>query len=493
MRNTPFLSKSKYVDGLKCLKLLWYEYNRREEIPETDDGTMALFEQGKAVGELAHKLFPGGILLERDAEPEKQAEKSLKAARLGKPLFEAGFIFNRLYALADILLPVSDGVWDLVEVKSAISVKEVYCHDTAFQKYVYEGAGLKIRKCYIMYINNQYVRQGAIDPEKLLTKEDVTRQIDAIIPSVNANAQKILRVMQEQSCPDIKIGQHCNTPYSCPLEDICYAYLPQKGSILSLVNDKKKAYGLLDIGVFSISDITDSGILNEKQKIQVECHKTEQPHIDKGGIKKFLNTLEYPLYFLDFETINPAIPAYDNTRPYEAIPFQYSLHIVRKEGEEPEHHSYLAPGNEDPRPEILKRLKKLLGDSGSVIAYNAAFEKTAMRKAVETYTEYREWLKLTEERVIDLLTPFRNFLYYHHCQEGSASIKNVLPAMTDSGYSDMEIAEGGTASIEYSRITFDKDVPEEERRRVRSALEKYCAMDTKGMIEILNELKKLCR
>ncbi|MBN1444949.1 MAG: DUF2779 domain-containing protein [Candidatus Omnitrophica bacterium] len=493
MKNTPFLSKSKYVDGLKCLKLLWYEYNRREEIPETDDGTTALFEQGKAVGKLAHKLFPGGILLERDAEPEKQAEKSLKAASLGKPLFEAGFIFNRLYALADILLPVSGGVWDLIEVKSATSVKEVYCRDAAFQKHVYEGAGLRIRKCYIMYVNNQYVRQGDIDPERLLTKEDITRQVDAIIPSVEANAQQMLQAIREHTCPDIKIGQHCNSPYPCPLESVCRDFLPRDGNVLCLVSPGKRPYELIEKGIYSISDIPGDGGLNEKQKIQVECHKTGQPHINKGGIKQFLNTLKYPLYFLDFETIAPAIPAYDNSRPYETIPFQYSLHIVRKEGMEPEHHSYLAPGNKDPRPEILKRLKQLLGNSGSVIAYNAAFEKTAMRKAVEIYTEYREWLKLIEERVIDLLTPFRSFLYYHPCQEGSASIKNVLPAMTNSGYSYMEIAEGGTASIEYSRITFGEDVPEEERQRILSALEKYCALDTKGMIEIVDELRKLCR
>jgi len=492
-KNAPFISKSKFMDGLKCHKLLWYEYNRKEEIPEADAGTMALFDQGKAIGELAHKLFPEGILLARDPAPEKHTEKSMKAARSGKPLFEAGFIFERLYALADILNPVGRGTWDLIEVKSSTKAKEEHYYDAAFQKRVYEGAGLKIRKCYIMHINNQYIRQGAVKPEKLLTMVDVTSYVDEIIPSIDSNAKHMHEAIQEKEPPDIKIGPHCSSPYSCPLESVCQGFLPEKGNVLCLVSGKNRPYELIENGIHSISDIPCDDGLNDKQRIQIKCHKNAMPHIDRDGIGTFLDKLEYPLYFLDFETINPAVPAYDNSRPYETIPFQYSLHIVRNDGAEPEHHSYLAPGDEDPRQEILRQLKNLLGNSGSVIAYNAAFEKNAMRRAIETYTEYQEWLELIEKRLVDLLIPFRNFLYYHPGQEGSASIKNVLPVMTDSSYSDMEISEGGTASIEYSRITFGEDVPEEERQRVRTALEKYCALDTKGMIEIVDGLKKLCR
>jgi hypothetical protein len=491
--NTRFLSKSKYIDGLKCLKLLWYEYNRKEEIPEFDATTKAIMEQGHLVGRLAQTLFPGGILIDRDPMPDKQAEKSLEVAKLVKPLFEAGFTFNQLYALADILLPISDGIWDLIEVKSATSVKEVYYDDVAFQKYVYEGAGLTIRKCYVMYINNQYVRQGVVEPEKLLTKEDVTRQVNTIVPSVEANSRQMLHAIQEQTCPDIKIGQHCGYPYSCPLESICYACLPRKGNILSLFYDKKKAYGLLDNGILKISDITDVGILNGKQKIQHESYKTGQPYIDKGGIEQFLNTLKYPLYFLDFETINPAIPAYDNSRPYETIPFQYSLHIVREQDMEPEHHSYLAPGDNDPRPEVLKQLKDLMGTSGAVITYNSPFEKRALRNAALAYPEYRGWFASIEPRIADLMIPFREFSYHHPAQEGSYSLKNVLPVLTESNYANMEIADGGLASIEYSRITFGQEIPEEERQRIRTALEKYCSLDTKGMIDILVELKRLCK
>jgi hypothetical protein len=167
------------------------------------------------------------------------------------------------------------------------------------------------------------------------------------------------------------------------------------------------------------------------------------------------------------------------------------LYIVKNKDTKPEYHSYIAPGDNDPRPEILRQLKTLLGNSGSIIAYNATFEKTTLRHASEAYTEYQDWVASIEERIIDLLTPFRGFLYYHPKQAGSASLKNVLPVMTNSNYDAMEITDGGMASIEYSRITFGNDVDEKERQRVLSALEKYCDLDTKGMIEILEALNKI--
>ena len=488
---TPFLSKTKYLDGLKCHKLLWYEYNRKEDLPEIDAATQAIMDQGKVVGELSHTLFPGGIVLQRDYMPDKQAAQSLEATRLRKPLFEAGFVYKQAYALADILNPFAKDAWDLIEVKSSSGVKDEHYYDVAFQKYTYEGAGLKIRKCYLMYINNQYVRKGDIDPEKLFATEDVTKQADELIPEIEVNIADMLEAIRKKDAPYVKVGQHCSSPYPCPIEDICWNFLPEKGNIFCLYSGKKKAYELLERGVLSIADIKEDVKLSDKQSIQVKCYKTNLPYVDKKGIKDFLDTLEYPLYLLDFETMNPAIPAYDNSRPFEAIPFQYSLYIVKDKGMKPEHHSYLAPGDKDPRPEILKQLKTLLGNSGSVIAYNATFEKTTLRHASEAYPEYQGWVTSVEERVIDLLTPFRGFLYYHPDQGGSASLKRVLPVMTKSSYDNMEIADGGMASIEYCRVTFGKDVAEKERQRIRAALEQYCDLDTKGMIEILESLDNI--
>ena len=490
---SPFISKTKYLEGLKCYKLLWYEYNRKEDLPEIDAATQAIMDQGKAVGEIAKKLFPGGITLLRDYIPEKQAEKSLEAAKLRKPLFEAGFVHKQAYALVDVLNPVEKNAWDLIEVKSSTGIKDEYYSDVAFQKYTYEGAGLNIRKCYLMYINNQYVRKDKIELKKLFATEDITKQCDGLIPEIEQNMADMLEIIRKKDIPQVKVGPHCDTPYPCPLEDICWGFLPVKDDVFCLYSGKKKAYELMEQGILCITDIKESVSLSYKQSIQIACHKNGTPHVDKKAIRGFLEALQYPLYFLDFETINPAIPIYDNSRPFEVIPFQYSLYIIRDKNTKPECHSYLAPGENDPRPEILKQLKTLLGNSGSIIAYNSTFEKTTMRHASEAYPKYQSWVAGLEDRIVDLLAPFRGFLYYHPDQAGSASLKAVLPVITNSNYDNMEIADGGMASTEYYRVTFTENIDATERQRVYKALEKYCDLDTRAMIEILEELEKICR
>lgn len=487
----PFLSKSKYLEGSKCSKLLWYEFNRKEVFPAVDAGTQAIFDQGHVVGELAQKLYPDGIKLERERMPEKMHAKSMEALKARRPLFEAGMIYGRTYALPDILVPAGKDAWDIIEVKSSTAVDETHLMDAAFQKYVYEGAGLKIRRCYLMHIDNNYVRKGEIEPEKLFKKEDITRKIAPYSKGLKGLIDKMLEIISGKE-PKAKIGPNCSSPYPCPLEELCWGFLPE-GDIFQLRGKKEKLYDLLDEGILKIADIPPDERWSEKQLMQINSHKTGKVHVDTEGIKEFLDALKYPLYLLDFETIAPAIPAYDLSHPYEWIPFQFSLHIVQKEHAKPVHYGYLAPGDIDPRPEVLKRLKDLLGSSGTVLAYNMTFEINCLKKAVEAYPEYKGWFGKVEKRFTDLLTPFRSLKYYNPKQEGSASIKYVLPALTGSGYEGMEIADGGTASREYSRVTFGDNIDPKDRRRVRDALEKYCAQDTQAMIDVMEGLREAGR
>jgi len=485
----PFLSKTKFLDGIKCPKLLWYEYNKTEEVPEPDAETQAIFDQGKRVGEVAQKLYPFGIKMEREQMPEKMHASSIAALALRRPLFEAGLIYGRTYALPDILVPVEGDSWDLVEVKSAAEVKEEHILDAAFQKYVYTGAGLKIRRCYLMYINTEYVRHGEIEPKKLLTKKDITIKTDPYLSGIKDQVDSMLEIMTGPE-PQMKIGPQCGKPYPCLLEERCWKFLPE-GDIFQLRGKKERLYELLDRGILKVADIPIEDWLSDKQLIQINSHKTGEAHVDREGVRDFLSGLKYPLYFLDFETLSAAIPAYDLTHPFDKIFFQFSLHVISKEGEKPAHHSYLAPGDTDPRPEILLRLKELLGEAGSIIAYNMSYEISCLRDAVNAYPEYKDWFGKLEKRFVDLLVPFSKLHYYHPAQEGSASIKNVLPAMTTTSYEGMEIADGGTASLEYERVTFDKDIDEKERQRIRNALEEYCKLDTQAMVDIFKALVEL--
>jgi hypothetical protein len=263
--------------------------------------------------------------------------------------------------------------------------------------------------------------------------------------------------------------------------------------VFKLYRGGKKSFNLYEQGITCIKDIPDEFKLTSNQQIQQECEKTGKVHIHKEGIKHFLNELRYPLYFLDFETYNTAIPLYDGLKPYAQVPFQFSLHVQESENTEPKHHSFLAEGNADPRPKFMSELKKLLGKEGSIIVYNQAFEKMILKQTSEFIPTYKEWVETINARIVDLLIPFRNFHYYNPVQQGSASIKKVLPALTGKTYEGMEIAQGTDASRRYLYITHGrfngkKESPEEVKK-VREALEKYCELDTWAEVIMLEKLR----
>ena len=490
-RPSPFLSKSKYLTGLQCPKLLWYHYNAKDQFPPIDPETQSIFDQGHEVGNLAQSLFSEGIKVEEEIDFEKVVARSQSLIKERKPLFEAGFRYDNTYARVDILDPVDKNSWDIVEVKSGTSIKDINYYDIAFQKYCYEGAGLSIVKCYLMYINNEYMKNGPIDPRELFIKEDVTDAIKPYLDGIKERLKGMCDNIALKKCPDTKIGPHCDAPYECLLKPICWKFLPEKNPLTLYRFKKQTAFELINKGTTAILDLPDEFTLTDKQHIQRECIRSGKPFVDKRGIENFLIQLRRPLHFLDFETFGAAIPIYDNSRPYEQVPFQFSLHIWEAADREPVHYSYLADGKSDPRPEILAGLKKLIKENGSVIAFNSSFEIARLKECVAIHPEYNTWLDDIEERFVDLLVPFRAFHYYHPDQNGSASIKKLAPALTKDSYKDLEIGEGGMASSEYFRVTFGKGILGTERKRVYEALKKYCEIDTRVMVDIVKALNKI--
>ncbi len=486
------VSKSKYLNGLQCHKLIWVLYNDKAKVPPYDASTQAIFDQGHEVGHLAKSLFPDGIEIEGD--PWKYAlllDRTGEALKKRVPLYEAAFSFGNGFARTDIINPVEDGTWDLIEVKSSTDVKPVHIEDLALQKYVVEGSGLRIRKCILMHINTEYVRRGKIEVGKLFEQEDVTERVASLSPCVEPNLAELVSVIRQKQMPDIAIGPQCDDPYACILQEMCWGFLPEDNPLTLAGFNKEKAFEMIHQGILKIADVPDTAGLNEKQKIQLEAVRSGSRHVDPEAIRAFLDTLAYPLHFLDFETFQTAIPLFDDVRPYQKVPFQFSLDIVPALGAAPVHHSYLSEGRSNPNPEVLRLLKDKLGDSGSIVAYNAAFEKSVLNLAVEACPEYADWWNGAQLRFVDLLAPFRAFAFYHPSQSGSASLKAVLPALTGAGYESLDIADGETASREYLRVTFG-GADEAERARVRKQLEEYCGLDTMGMIRIVEELGKIC-
>jgi hypothetical protein len=524
------LTKSNYLLGLQCPKLLWTAKNEKEKIPEPDEVAQARFSAGNEVGELAKKLYPEGIDLSGLGFKEN-IDKTKEALEKRVPLFEAGFMIDNLYARADVLVPTGKDHWDIVEVKSATKVKEVNIDDVSFQKYVYEKAGLKIRNCIVMHINNEFVKNGEIKAEEFFAKRDVLDRVAEKSVDIEKRIDNFLKIINSKEKPKCSIGVHCSDPYDCSITGECWEGVPD-GSVFDFYRMRKtNCFGMYDMGITKMTEVSDGVKLNDKQQIQrrlalaskdVPSTQTasasadkvgkERVHKDEKEIKNFLNGLEYPIYYLDFETINPAIPKFDKSKPYQQIPFQYSLHVQKEKGGELKHVSFLAEGKDDPRVKFLQSLKDNLADKGTILVYNQSFEIARLKEGIDAFEEFAEWGKKNViPRIKDLWDIFRNFYYYDPKQKGSASIKYVLPVLSDLKYDDLEIKNGSLASLEYERVTYGSSADivkgdlfgrseeevgklvEKEIARVYGALEKYCELDTMAEVRIVEGLWEILK
>ncbi len=482
------LTKSKYILGLECPRHLWITFNQPEKIRQVTLAEEFKFREGDKVGQLAKTLFSDGIDLpvENYSENLQQTKEAMKK---GKPLFEAGFAFENCFSRADILVPIGKE-WDIIEVKSGTEVKDINVHDVSFQKYVYEANGLKIRKCFLMHLNKEYFRKGKLDAKKLFVKEDITSQVNEI-KGIKERIDKMFKIISSDKPPKagllidktIKEGNH-----DCFTEN-CIDDLPEN-HVFCLYRGNKLACELFENGIMHIKDIPQHIKLNGKQNIQRECEVNKKIYIDKEEIMQFLATLKYPLYYLDFETFSTVIPMFDGLKSYSQVPFQFSLHIVKKEGSKPEHYFFLYNGSGDPREDFAVALKKLIGEKGTVLVYNQSFEIGRLKELAEYFPEHKKWIENVLKRIVDLIVPFREFSYYNPKQQGSASIKEVLPAITEKSYKGMGIGDGGTASAEFFKMTYE-NCSEEEKKKVRENLLKYCELDTLAEVMIIEKFRKI--
>jgi len=492
VKSPKILTKSKFINGIQCPKLLWTRCNAPQEIPEVSEQLQAIFDTGYRVGELAISRFPGGTLVQEDDFVKNLEEtRNLLASKTPAPIYEAGIQSGRLYARADILRPSNKhGMWDVIEVKCSTSSKETYLQDIAFQRYCYEQAGVLIDRCYLMHVNNQYIRNGEIDVEEFFTLLDVTEAIKDFYNKIPVLVEGFLKIIDLPSQPHISIGSHCGKPYECQMIPSCWAFLPEN-NVLQLYRGKSKGFDLLDQGITLIKDIPANLKLTDNQLIQRSCAISGHEHIDKLEIEAFIKGLRYPLYFLDFETIWEVIPRFNGIRPYQQVPFQFSLHIQKSPGANLEHVSFLHKSSDDPRGYFIRSLIECMGNEGDIIAYNKSFEEGRLKEIAEAFPEFESSCQNMALRMVDLLVPFRKFQYYNLIQKGSASLKKVLPALVGSGYEGLTIAEGGAASAEYARVTYSKNVTDADRNQVYGDLVKYCTLDTKAMVDVLGKLKEL--
>lgn len=486
------LSKSSFLKGLQCEKQLYlykYHYDWADEISEDQQ---AIFERGHDVGKLAQQLFPNGVnaSLDDPMRSPQQVELTKELIDKGeKIIYEAAFEYDNVLVIADILVKEKNNKWKIYEVKSSTEVKEEHIMDASVQYYVISNSGLNVVDTSIIYINNQYIRKGELNLSKLFNIESVQELALKLQKSVKKNIERLKEVLRQKKIPDIDIGPHCSSPYDCSFLGYCWNHIPEYSvfNIANLKTDKK--FELYKKGIIKIEDVPDDYKLSNGQRMQIESHIKQKSFIDKKKIKEFLKSFAYPLYFLDFETFNPAIPLFDNSRPYQQIPFQYSLHYKENPNSQLKHFEFLAEASGDPRIPFLENLLKVTEGRGDIIVYNQAFESTRLKELAEDFPKFSRQIEQRISRKKDLMIPFQRKYYYVPEMKGSYSIKAVLPALVpELSYDDLEIADGGTASRAFESLYFEKD--EKRKKEIRAQLIKYCGMDTIAMVRIWEKLNK---
>ncbi|MGI9425124.1 MAG: DUF2779 domain-containing protein [Hyphomicrobiaceae bacterium] len=490
------LSKSDYLLYLRHPAWLWLKKHRRSVLPKPDAALQALFDSGYRFEEFAEQRFPGAVKLgfkdfnEYRSLPRRTDQALADGA---DTIFQGRFESGRSTCIIDVLKRVEGGLFDLFEIKASTSAKPEHIPDLAFQLMVMEGAGVQVRNIGVIHVNRDYVRVGAVAIETLSMLTDVTDKVKRIRDETATEVGRALDILDLAEIPDVsprylKSGSmdewmEIYEAVNGPLE---------KYSIYNLAGIRAEQVGRLeDAGVETLSDIPDDFSLTGRQERQLAAIKSGRRAVDGAAIKSFLGAVEYPLYFLDYETFSDVVPVVDGTRPYQHVPFQYSLHIRRTPGSELEHRAYLHEENTNPVPALLAQLVQDLGDTGSVIVWHDPFETRRNTEMGEMSPPHAEFLAGVNARVVDLIDPFKKGWFVDKDFFGSSSIKKVLPVLVpDLSYGELAIQDGEAARREWMDVVLN-DKPIENRDQVFADLRTYCELDTMAMVRIFDVLEAL--
>jgi predicted RecB family nuclease len=485
------ISKSKFVAGVQCLKRLYLQVHEPGLAAGPDASDQAIMEQGREVGLLARQMFPGGV----EVDSSDGVEQAIRATRelIANPevpaIFEGTFENGGVLVRVDVLQRRRDGRWRLLEVKSTTDLKEHHLDDVAIQARVVSRSGLDLAASRLMHVNRNYIFQGgSIDVRQFFRIRNLTRRVKRLQPKLTFQLRAEFTVLNMLKAPDLPPGRHCTEPVTCELFDRCNSPRPADhvGYLPRIQASAVEELG--EIGVESIRDIPDDFELSEVQRRAATCVQTGEPWFSTE-LKKELVGIKYPIYFMDFETVNPAIPRFPGMRPYDQIPFQWSVHELRQPGAEPEHHEFLATDTTDPRREFIASLCPVLGKSGSIIVYSA-FESQRLSELAAWMPEFAGPVKKIQRRLWDLLPVVRNHVY-HPKFAGSYSIKNVLPALVPGmTYDGMEVADGTDAGLAWGAL-IRGGLDQIEREKTRKALLEYCGQDTMAMVKLVTKLRSI--
>jgi hypothetical protein len=489
------LSKSDYLLYLKHPAWLWLKKHDKTKLPPIDDNVQAIFDAGNLFESYAEQLFPNGIRLgfKDYAGYLALGEQTLEAILGGaKTLFQAKFETEQLACICDVIDIVGEKTIDLYEIKSGTSVKPEHLVDLAFQVIVLQESGFTVRNVAVIHVNNQYERHGDIDPKSLAVITDVTEKVKAKLEAVEQEIIQALEVVQLPAIPDTSPTHAKLGAFAEWLEIFRSLSDLPPDSIYDLCSlNAAKTEKLEALEVKRLVDIPDDFPLSGKQVLQVRAAKLNQQIVEREPIKQFITSFQYPLYFLDYETLAGIVPAFDGVRPYQQLPFQYSLHILDSPESELRQVEYLHRESTNPCEAVARSLQESIGSTGSIIVWNEGFEKSCNRLLAEQVPDYASFLTNVNERIVDLMIPFSKGWFVDKDFCGSASIKKVLPVVVpELSYKTLGIQEGASAQRLWMQAVIDgKDSIDKEV--LFADLVEYCKLDTLAMVEIFNVLRKL--
>ncbi len=488
------LSKSEYIMFLKHPAWLWLKKHDKAKLPPVDDNTQAIFDAGHLFEAFAEQRFPDGLRLgflnydEYLSLPLGTKQALLDGATT---IFQGRFEHENITCICDIVEVVDDNTLDLYEIKSSTEAKLEHELDLVFQLVVLESCGYTVRNIAVIHVNRDYVRHGDVDGKEMTKVTDITEQVKARRNQTQKSIEQAIAVMKASIRPDL-------SPSLCRLGSlrewlkIYRGIVPvEPGSIFDLYMITADQIKTLESkNVTKLANIPDDFELSEKQLRQITAVKHNKPSIAPEKIQAFLNNLTYPLYFLDYETLSSVVPYFDGTKPYQQIPFQYSLHILDTPDGELRHTEYLHRDMSNPTRPLSDALKWDIGETGTILTWNAVFEKGCNNLMAQLFYEYAGFYHSLNDRIVDLMLPFSNGWHHHKDFNGSSSIKNVLPVLIpELTYKSLGIQDGGAAQRLWMEVILDGK-RNDEKEQILNDLVEYCKLDTLAMVKIYEYLRK---
>jgi hypothetical protein len=478
----PYLSKSRLISAWQCPKKLHLE-KHRSDLAVITPQMESSFAVGHRVGAVAQQIYgtANSVEIAFNLKTMVAETQALFAQGADVPVFEATFRYEGVLVRADVMLPDESGEgWHVIEVKASTAVKNYHLLDCAIQDWVLRNAGVEVRSFRLAHIDNQFVYAGDENYTGLLLENVVTEAVRAMEPQVVELLDKA-RTAVSGPMPAINVGAHCFDPYECQFQTHCWP-TDTRYPITGLGGSKRRLGEFVALGACDILDIDENSIRSETQQriYRVTC-KGEPEILD--GAKQELQALAWPRYYLDFETVAPAVPIWRGTRPYQQQPVQWSCHIEAANGAI-RHEEFLDLSGAAPMRALAEALIDCLGDDGPVLVYTN-FEQRVIQGLAERYPDLAEDLNKIINRIIDL-HPIVKQNYYHPDMLGSWSIKAVLQCIAPQmNYAELHGINEGSAAAEGFLEAIDPATDMIRKLELEEQLRRYCRFDTEAMLEIV--------